>query len=136
MNLLVKTVKRSTKFHFTLYDSNLYKNKTLSSAWDMSKNTPVISTLGVPTIDTFIPTIVESNWKMHESLGKRTGWHFVKSSFLIKWLNRSLKIYRQEKYSLFSRILEMLLLEGSLWIGWFYILCLYVRPLYSPSYVY
>ena len=88
---------KSSSFPFTPYDSSVYNKllcQTLSNALDISWQCPLTSTLAVQWNHKFISCTTESNRAMHEPRGKKPGWHFVKSSFLIKWLNRSLKLNR------------------------------------------
>ena len=61
--------------------------QTLSNALEMSRKTLLISTVGLLSKAVCISCIVDSNWAILESPGRKPDWECVKSLLLRKWLN-------------------------------------------------
>ena len=66
--------------------------QTLSKALEMSRKTPLTSAVGLLSKAVYISCIIDSNWTIHESPGRKPGWDGVKSLLLRKWLNKELQI--------------------------------------------
>ena len=58
--------------------------QTLSNAFDMSKKTPLTSTVGFSSKAVWISWIIDNNWAIHESPGGKPDWESVKSLLLRK----------------------------------------------------
>ena len=58
--------------------------QTLSNAFDVSKKTPLTSTVGFSSKVVWISWIIDTNWKMHESPGRKPDWEGPKSLLLWK----------------------------------------------------
>ena len=58
--------------------------QTLSNAFDISKKTPLTSTVGFSSKAVWISWIIDNNWAIHESPGGKAHWESVKSLLLRK----------------------------------------------------
>ena len=58
--------------------------QTLSNVLDISKKTPLTSTVWFSSNAVCISWIFDSNWAIHESPGRKPDWEDVKSLLLIK----------------------------------------------------
>ena len=56
--------------------------QTLSKAFDISKKTPLISTIRFSSKAVWISGIIDNNWEMQESPGRKPDWEGVKSLLL------------------------------------------------------
>ena len=77
------------------YDFNLKKRpscQTLSNALEMSRKTPLTSTVGLLSKAVCILCIIDSNWAGDESLGRKPVREGIKSLLLRKLVNKELLI--------------------------------------------
>ena len=101
-------------FSLTPYDFNLNispRCQTLSKTFEISKNTPLPSIPGLQSKDKFISCTIDSTWEIQKSPGKKPDWKFVKSSFVIKWWNKSLKISGSDIFSKTGRKLTLMIFQ-------------------------
>ena len=69
------------------YDFNLMMRpscQTLLNAFEMSRKTPLTSTVGFSSNAVCISWIIDSSWAMHESPGRNPDWEGGKSLLLRK----------------------------------------------------
>ena len=77
----------------TPYDFNLKTRpacQTFSNALEMWWKTPLTSAVGLLSKAVCISCIIDSNWALHESPGRKPEWEGVKSLLVRKWLNKEL----------------------------------------------
>ena len=53
--------------------------QTLSKAFDLSKRTPLTSAVGFSSKEVWISWIIDNNWAVHESSGRKPDGERVKS---------------------------------------------------------
>ena len=55
--------------------------QTFSTVFDISKKTPLTSTAGFSSKAVWVLWIIDNNWAMHESSGRKPDWEGVKSLY-------------------------------------------------------
>ena len=107
------------RYPLTLYDFNLNISpwsQMLLKALKIPKKTSQMFIPWLHSRDKFVSCKIDSNWEIQELPIKTPDWKFSKSSFVIRWRNKSLKI-SCSKLSAKTGIIFQYIFAVFLWTG-------------------